>query len=215
MRAGCFDEVTEFRRDAIEGLRQPLEDGRVVVTRLAGSVEFPARFTLVAAGNPCPCGFDGDPNRPCTCLPHRVEAYRQRLSGPLLDRIDIRLAVPRLSKNELMGETPGEPSAAIRERVEDARERQRHRYRGIGVTCNAQLPGPLARRQAHLGSDAEDLLARAVETLALTGRGFDRALKVARTVADLEASEQVTSLHLAEALSYRADMLDREGAGVR
>ena len=210
-----LDEVTEFRRDAIEGLRQPLEDGRVVVTRLAGSVEFPARFTLVAAGNPCPCGFDGDPHRACTCLPHRLEAYRQRLSGPLLDRIDIRLAVPRLSKNELMGESPGESSAAIRERVEEARERQRRRYRGIGVTCNAQLPGPLARRHAHLDADAEELLSRAVESLALTGRGFDRALKVARTVADLGDSEYVTSQYLAEALSYRADMLDREGARVR
>jgi magnesium chelatase family protein len=205
-----LDEVTEFRRDAIEGLRQPLEDGRVVVTRAIGSVEFPASFTLVAAGNPCPCGYDGDPQRPCRCAPHRVQQYRQRLSGPLLDRIDLRLTVPRLSKRELLGEEPAESSAAIRERVEEARERQRHRYRELGIESNAQLPGPFARRFARLTDQANALLSRAVERLELSGRGFDRALKVARTVADLAGSERVEASHLAESLSYRASLEEAE-----
>ena len=207
-----LDELTEFRRDAVEGLRQPLEDGRVVVTRAVGSVEFPARFTLVGAANPCPCGYEDDPRRHCRCLPNRVEQYRSKLSGPLLDRIDLRLAVPRLARAELMGQSPGESSAAVRERVEAARERQRMRYRDSPVRCNNQLPGPMARRAARLSADAETLLAQAVEGLALTGRGFDRALKVARTVADLEGSGTVSAGHLAEALSYRIDLQDPEAA---
>jgi magnesium chelatase family protein len=201
-----LDEVGEFHRHALEGLRQPLEDGRVVVTRVAGSVEFPARFTLVAAGNPCPCGYFGDPHRRCDCLPHRVQQYRQKLSGPLVDRIDLRLSVPRLSRQELLGEEPGEPSASIRDRVEGARARQRRRYRDLSVECNAQVPGPLARRLAALSPDAEALLGKAVDSLQLTGRGFDRALKVARTVADLAGAEGVAAEHLAEALSYRTNL---------
>jgi len=198
-----LDELTEFRRDALEGLRQPLEDGRVVVTRAAGSVEFPARFTLVAAANPCPCGFDGDQRKHCRCRADRVELYQQKLSGPLLDRIDLRLRVPRLTKQELLGSGQGERSEVVRSRVQEARGRQRHRYASLGVACNAHLSGPLARRETRLTPKAEELLAVAVESLALTGRGFDRALKVARTVADLAAAERVEAVHLAEALSYR------------
>jgi magnesium chelatase family protein len=198
-----LDELTEFKRDALEGLRQPLEDGRVVVARAIGSVEFPARFTLVAAANPCPCGFDGDPVRRCRCPEGRIEQYRAKLSGPLLDRIDLRLRVPRLTDQELLGSDPGEPSEVVRERARAARERQLARYAGTAVTCNAHLPGPSARREARLTSDAEALLGRAVASLALTGRGFDRALKVARTVADLAGSARVDASHLAEALSYR------------
>lgn len=207
-----LDELTEFHRDALEALRQPLEDGRAVVTRLAGTVEFPARFTLVGAANPCPCGFDGDPRRACRCPPNRVEAYRGKLSGPLLDRMDIRLFVPRLSRAELLGRSPGEESAAIRARVEAARDRQLKRYQGTPIRCNAELPGPMARRAADLSADAEALLARAVDAMNLTGRGFDRALKVARTVADLEGAEGVSSAHLAEALSYRVDLREPETA---
>jgi magnesium chelatase family protein len=205
-----LDELTEFRRDAVEALRQPLEDGRVVVTRAVGSVEFPARFTLVAAANPCPCGYHGDTARHCPCADHRVLQYRQKLSGPLLDRIDLRLRVPRLTKEELMGSKPGEASASVRTRVQEARERQRHRYAALGAVCNAHLPGPVARREARLSRGAEDLLARAVEAMALTGRGFDRALKVARTVADLEGAERIETSHLAEALSYRTGFEEQE-----
>lgn len=200
-----LDELGEFRRDAVEGLRQPLEDGRVVLVRASGSVEFPARFTLVAAANPCPCGFDGDATRVCRCPPNRIDQYRQKLSGPLLDRIDIRVFVPRLSKQELMSEEPGEPSVMVRERVERAREVQRSRCRPFGATCNAQLPGPIARREARMEGSARELLATAVDRVGLTGRGFDRAIKVARTIADLAMSEEVGAAHVAEALTYRAD----------
>jgi magnesium chelatase family protein len=199
-----LDEFTEFRRDAIEGMRQPLEDGRVVVARVAGSAEFPARFTLVAAANPCPCGFADDTSRRCTCREDRLETYRSKLSGPLLDRVDIRLTVPRLTKQELLGEVAGESSAIVRSRVEEARLRQRRRYSSLGLHCNAQLPGPLVRREARVASEARDLLADAVDRHALTGRGFDRALKVARTIADLSGDDHVGSDHVVEALAYRA-----------
>ncbi len=198
-----LDEVSEFRRDALEGLRQPLEDGRVVVTRASGSVEFPASFTLMAASNPCPCGFDGDPRRSCGCPPHRVQAYRQRLSGPLKDRVDIVLTVPRLTRGELLGSIPAERSADIRRRVEGARERQRVRLEGTPWTCNAQMSGPFARRHAGLSDAARTSLADAVEALGLSGRGFDRALKVARTLADLEGAATVERQHVSEALVFR------------
>jgi magnesium chelatase family protein len=199
-----LDEFTEFRRDAAEGLRQPLEDGRVVVTRMAGSVAFPARFTLVAAANPCPCGFAGDAVRRCTCPDHRVEAYRAKLSGPLLDRVDIRLSVPRLTKQELLGQDAGEASATVRERVEAARARQRRRYAATGFPCNAHLPGPIARREIGMTPPASDLLGEAVDRHGLTGRGYDRTLKVARTIADLAGVEVVGPEHVVEALAYRA-----------
>ncbi len=198
-----LDELTEFRRDAVEALRQPLEDGQIVVTRTGGSVTFPARFTLVAAANPCPCGFRGDPMRACTCRDDQVHRYRQKLSGPLLDRIDLRLAIPRLTKDELLGAADGETSAVVRVRVEEARARQRHRYRDLSATCNAHLPGPLARRFGALDDGASDVLAAAVDQMALTGRGFDRVLKVARTIADLAGKTLVEMDHVAEALAYR------------
>lgn len=206
-----LDELTEFRRDAVESMRQPLEDGRIVVARATGAVTFPARFMLVAAANPCPCGFEGDPVKQCGCRSDQIARYRQKLSGPLLDRIDLRLAVPRLTKDELLGAADGEPSSAVRARVLDARERQRARTGSMGYACNAFLPGPLARRVVDLADDAGDVLARAVETMALTGRGFDRVLKVARTIADLGAADRVRAGHVIEALSFREVFGDPEG----
>jgi magnesium chelatase family protein len=210
-----LDEFSELRRDAVEGLRQPMEDGRVVVTRAQGSVEFPARFSLVAACNPCPCGYWGDPRHQCHCLLHRRLLYQQRLSGPIVDRIDLRLTVPRLTRGELMGSTPGEASSGIRARVEESRGRQRARLRGTPWTANAQMPGSFARREAGLVGGAESFLGAAVDRLGLSGRGFDRALRVARTIADLAGHDGVTEVDLAEALGYRAlEQLDHvEAAG--
>ena len=209
-----LDEVTEFRRDALEGLRQPLEDGRVVVVRSSGAVEFPARFALIAASNPCPCGYKGDQRRSCRCLPNRVLAYRQRLSGPMLDRVDIQLSVPRLTRAELLGSESAEPSVRIRDRVELARERQRQRLAGTPWACNAQMPGAFARKLAPLTDRAESLLSQAVENLGLSGRGFDRAIKVARTIADLAGHERVSAEHVGEALGYRTPARAEELAQV-
>ena len=208
-----MDEVNEFRRDALEGLRQPLEDGRVLIARPARTVEFPARFTLVAAANPCPCGFEGEQRRRCRCKPHILESYRHRLSGPLLDRIDLRLRVPRLTRAELMGSQAGESSARVRERVDEARSRQLARLRGVRARCNAEMSGAEARRLAALTLEAERHLGKAVDRYSLTGRGFDRVLKVARTIADLAASERIEEDHMLEALTYRGETPVRE-AGV-
>jgi magnesium chelatase family protein len=208
-----MDEVNEFRRDVLEGLRQPLEDGRVVVVRASGAVAFPARFTLVAAANPCPCGFEGDLRKRCQCLPNRLHAYRQRLSGPLLDRMDIRLRVPRLTRSELLGSRVAESSAQVRERVEEARNRQHRRFRGTSARCNSEMSGAMARREAALTPEAEEALERAVDRYQLTGRGFDRSLKVARTVADLDGADRVDDRHLLEALSFRGSLERPEDAG--
>jgi magnesium chelatase family protein len=205
-----LDEATEFRRDAVEGLRQPLEDGRVLVARAAGTVEFPARFMLVAASNPCPCGFRDDPRRNCRCAPHRALTYRQRLSGPLLDRIDLQLAVPRLTRGELLGSDTGEPSATVRGRVQRARERQRARLSGTPWSSNGDMPGVVARRHARLTPEAERALADAVEEMSLSGRGFDRTIKVARTIADLDGRDHVGATDVNEALGYRALWLAQE-----
>ena len=175
-----------------------------MITRAAGSVEFPARFTLVAAANPCPCGFAGDAQRVCSCDGYRAQRYRAKLSGPLLDRIDIRLTVPRLTKHELLGAGVGRASAAVRDRVAGGARAAAIPVRGARVRCNAHLPGPAIRHLARLDVHAEELLSKAVDSMALTGRGFDRALKVARTVADLDGAERVAGEHLLEALSYRA-----------
>jgi magnesium chelatase family protein len=198
-----MDELTEFRRDAIEALRQPLEDGHVVVTRAVGAVAFPARFTLIAAANPCPCGFRDDPVRMCECRDDQLARYRAKLSGPLLDRIDLRLRVPRLTKHELLGAASGEGSAAVRARVIAARERQLQRYADTPWTSNAHVPGALARRAAALTPAGERLLGDAVERSVLSGRGFDRVLKVSRTIADLAGSERADVVHVGEALAYR------------
>ena len=195
-----LDELLEFPRHALEALRQPLEDGRVMIARASSVITYPARFTLIAAMNPCPCGYSGDVARTCCCAEPDVRRYRTRLSGPLLDRIDLHLTVPRVPLRDLGGVAPAESSATVRARVERARERQRERY-GDGVRCNAEARARSLLRQ--LDTDARQTLDAAAETLALSARGHGRVLKVARTIADLAGDERVAAPHVAEALRYR------------
>ncbi len=202
-----LDELTEFRRDALEVLRQPMESGTVVIARAAGSLTFPARFQLVAASNPCPCGYLGDPRRECRCTPLEVRRYRGRLSGPLLDRIDLQLEVPAVSFRELARPAAAESSAAVRARVLAARELQAARLRESGRRTNAELSPREVRRHCRLDTSGERLLEQAVSKLALSPRAIHRILKVARTIADLEGTAQLLPRHVAEAVAYRA--LDR------
>ena len=183
-----LDEFPEFRLSALEGLRQPLEDGDVTISRRLTSVTFPARLMLVAAMNPCPCGFLGDRERECTCPAHRVRQYAARLSGPLLDRIDLRIDVPRVPPRERRGGGRGETSAEVRERVERARERQLARLAGTGAFANAHMTSRHLRRLCVLDGDAVALLDRAYDRLRLSARGCDRVTKVAQTIADLEGA---------------------------
>jgi magnesium chelatase family protein len=197
-----LDELPEFRRDALETLREPLEEGIVRVTRASGSRSFPARFLLVAAMNPCPCGFRGDPRKECTCSGHDVARYRRKVSGPLLDRIDLHVEVPAISSGDLAAEEAPEPSARVRERVQAARARQTGRTGDPRLTNAALTPSRL-RATAGLHPEASALLARAMDRLALSARAHQRVVRVARTIADLEAAAGTGPAHVAEALRYR------------
>jgi len=197
-----LDELPEFRRHVLEALRQPLEERAVTVVRVRGSFRLPARFQLVAAMNPCPCGNLGDRLRPCACTPARLRSYHARVSGPLLDRIDLQVEVPALSYEEMAG-PPGEPSAAIAARVRAARARQAGRGAGTGALANADLDGAEVRVHAQPDAEGTRLLSAAMNRLGVTGRGHDRLLRVARTLADLEGVEVLTGKHVAEALQYR------------
>ncbi len=198
-----LDEMPEFHRRVLEVLRQPLEDGRVTIARAARSAIFPARFVLVAAMNPCPCGYDGDERRACHCTPGQIERYRGRLSGPLRDRIDLVAEVPAVPVTVLADAPPGESSASVRGRVLDARARQRCRYRDLDVRTNAGLRGSATGRLCRPTLEGRRLLHVAADRMKLTARGYDRVLKVARTVADLGASENIEVDHVAEALQFR------------
>jgi magnesium chelatase family protein len=203
-----LDELPEFRRHVLEPLRQPLEERRITVARGAASVAFPADFQLVAAMNPCVCGWLGDATDQCRCTPPVIERYRARVSGPLLDRIDLHVHVPRLPVGELTHEPSGvEPSAAVRARVAGARERQRERS---GATLNAQLRGRDLRRHCRIDEKAQRLLEAASDRLGLSARAFTRILRVARTIADLAGEQAIHSGHVAEAIQYRS--LDRSAA---
>ena len=203
-----LDELPEFKRSALEVLRQPLEDGAVTVSRSAGKVTFPCGFMLVAAMNPCPCGYLGDPRHECRCSPPQVQRYRARVSGPLLDRIDIHIEAPAVTIADLRNGAPGESSAAIGERVRVARDRQLARFRGTATTNNARMSHAQIRAHIPLDSILGDLLQQAMEQLSLSARAYDRILKVARTIADLAGGERVEAAHLLEAIQYRS--LDRK-----
>jgi magnesium chelatase family protein len=202
-----LDELPEFPRAALEGLREPLETGRIVISRAARQAEFPARFQLIAAMNPCPCGHQGSPLRACRCTPDVVARYQGRISGPLLDRIDIHIDAPALSLSELRSEKAGETSAAIRGRAHEARARQQARFAGTRVTSNARMTHAQIRRHCPIDSMLGDLLQQAMEQLSLSARAYDRILKVARTIADLAGRERIEAPHLLEAIQYRS--LDR------
>lgn len=198
-----LDEMPEFDRRVLEVLRQPLEDGHVTIARAARTTVFPARFVLVAAMNPCPCGFLGDQRRPCRCTPTQVAKYRGRLSGPLRDRIDLIVEVPAVPVTAIADGAPGESSETVRARVCAARERQHARHGPEGPRTNAALRGRRAAAACRPDAEGRDLLRRAVEQLGLSARGYDRVLKVARTIADLAGDARVGGGHVAEALQYR------------
>ncbi|MFT3782204.1 MAG: YifB family Mg chelatase-like AAA ATPase [Nibricoccus sp.] len=202
-----LDELPEFKRSALEVLRQPLEDGVVTISRSAGKITLPCSFMLIAAMNPCPCGYLGDAKHECRCSPTQIQRYRSRISGPLLDRIDIHVEAPALSINELRSEKAGESSETVRSRVQAARNRQHARFKGSKVTSNARMTHAQIRKHCAIDSALGDLLQHAMEQLSLSARAYDRILKVARTIADLADSERIESNHLLEAIQYRS--LDR------
>ncbi|MEM7603336.1 MAG: YifB family Mg chelatase-like AAA ATPase [Verrucomicrobiota bacterium] len=203
-----LDELPEFRRSTLEVLRQPLEDGHVTISRAAGKFTFPSRFSLVAAMNPCPCGYLGDPSRECRCSPGQIEKYRQRISGPLLDRIDLHVDVPAVDYKELRADSGGESSDQIRERVEDARSIQLERLvSSPGLNCNADMGSRQVSQYCRLDQQSEKTLEQAMETLNFSARAHDRILKVARTLADLAGEMEIKEIHVLEAIQYRT--LDR------
>lgn len=203
-----LDELPEFSRAAMEALRQPLEDAVVTISRVNASLTYPCAFMLVAAMNPCPCGYRGHPTHACSCTPNAQKAYLAKVSGPLLDRVDLHIEVPPVEFDELASKGKAENSAAIRERVNAARARQLERYRGTPITCNAHVPPGMLRQACPMTGEAERLLRGAFDRLGLSARAYDRLLKVARTIADLEGAETIGAAHVAEAVQYRS--LDRK-----
>jgi magnesium chelatase family protein len=203
-----LDELPEFKRSTLEVMRQPVEDGKVTVSRAAGSVTFPSEFMLVAAMNPCPCGYFGDLKRECRCSPLQVQRYRQRISGPLLDRIDLHIEVPPVEYRDVASERQEENSQAIRQRISEGRGRQQNRFVKIAkTTCNARMTPKQLKEFCRLTDDSNELIRIAMTDLNLSARAYDRILKVSRTIADLEGVEAIKSEHVSEAIQYRS--LDR------
>ncbi|MEX2028648.1 MAG: YifB family Mg chelatase-like AAA ATPase [Candidatus Curtissbacteria bacterium] len=198
-----LDEFPEFTRQVLEALRQPMEDGHVTISRAAGSIKFPCRFTLVAAANPCPCGYFGDETRNCVCAPSVITRYQKRISGPILDRIDIHVTVPAVKVEKLTGGIKGESSAKIQARVQKARDIQQKRFKKQAITNNAEMSSKVMKKFCDLDDQSILLLKQAISKLNLSARSFHRVVKIARTIADLESSVKIKSNHVAEALQYR------------
>ena len=204
-----LDELPEFHRDTLEVLRQPLEDGVISISRVSGTLTYPCDIMLISAMNPCPCGNLGNPNRVCTCTPHQVQRYRAKISAPLLDRIDIQIEVPSVEYDDLSRIADGDTSAQIKKRVNKVRKIQLDRYENEGITANSQLTAPMLDKYCALGDDESRLLKSAFERLGLSARAHSKILKVARTIADFDASDDIKSMHIAEAIQYRN--FDRTG----
>jgi magnesium chelatase family protein len=202
-----LDELPEFKRNALEALRQPLEDGQVTISRAIASLTYPASLMLVAAMNPCKCGFSGDPLQQCLCTPHQIQTYRSKVSGPLMDRIDIHIEVPAIKFNEIASDATTEPSTSIRERVTRARQVQHARFNSDGIYANAQMKPRHIRKYCKIDEDSLRLMEMAMNRLGLSARAYTRILKVSRTIADLESSEKIAPHHISEAIQYRS--LDR------
>jgi magnesium chelatase family protein len=204
-----LDELPEFNKNVLENLRQPLEDGKVTISRAAMSLSYPAKFMLAAAMNPCPCGFYTDPRHECSCTPQQIQKYMSKISGPLMDRIDIHIEVPALSYQELAQKTYGETSDEIRQKVARARNIQVQRFKGDEkIYCNAHMESRHLRKFCELDATSQELLRNAIDKLGLSARAYDRILKVSRTIADLEEAPSITPNHIAEAIQYRS--LDRK-----
>lgn len=203
-----LDELPEFARNSIEVLRQPIEEGTVTISRVFGTLRYPCSVMLIAAMNPCPCGFYNHPTKKCVCSDMQIKKYLNKVSGPLLDRLDIHVEVPPVDYDDLSSEIPSESSAEIRERVNKARQIQNERFKGTNVTCNARINAGLLHSVCKIDDKANKLLKNAFEKMGLSARAYDRILKVSRTIADLEGSETITAAHVAEAVQYRS--LDRK-----
>ena len=199
-----LDEMVEFPRNVLETLRQPLEDGEIVISRTKMSIKYPAHFMLVGAMNPCPCGFLGDKEKQCTCSDTQIQRYQSRLSGPLLDRIDLVINVPRLTTEELVQKQESEPSTKIRERIIRARKIQAQRYQNDGILTNSELTTKLIKKYCVLSDKCAEILKFATQKYGLSGRKYNRILKLARTIADLDCSENITELHISQALQYKS-----------
>jgi len=204
-----LDELPEFKRHALEVLRQPMEDRQVCISRASGSLTFPTSFMLVAAMNPCPCGYRTDPKRECTCTPPQIKKYVSRISGPMMDRIDLHIQVPAVEYKDLSSDTVGEPSAVIRERVQQARARQLQRFQTTRIFANAAMSSKQIKTHCPLDAASQKIMATAIDKMGMSARAHDRILKVARTIADLAGADALAAEHIAEAIQYRS--LDKEG----
>ncbi|MBN1474686.1 MAG: YifB family Mg chelatase-like AAA ATPase, partial [Syntrophaceae bacterium] len=202
-----LDELPEFKRNALEALRQPLEEGNITITRSSITASFPAKFMLIAAMNPCPCGYFGDRVRTCRCTPQQIRQYQGKISGPLMDRIDLHIEVPAVKYRALSGKEAGESSQSIKSRVSSAREIQKKRFNQDGLACNARMSEKQIKAFCAIDEDSHNLIEMAIEKLGLSARAINRILKVSRTIADLESKEKIESSHVAEAIQYRS--LDR------